>query len=224
MNRTIGLIGPLLALVLFGIFYLPILSRFLPSGWLRLPLSPQIFFLVSALVILKLRKATFSEIGLAKTGWARHVGLGLVVGLSPVALTLLLSLLLTKLHGLHPFLPRPIFGGAPFPGTIQPYDLVTLLLLAPICEELFFRGVLFKALGENYSTWLTVVGSALIFMGAHGKLGYGPFILGLLSGVLVVKTRSILPCVVFHIIANAYGPVMITWFPNLYRYVAFFYS
>jgi membrane protease YdiL (CAAX protease family) len=224
--KRIGLVPPFVALVLFGLLYhFPIPARWIPrSGWGRLPFSPQLFFLVASGIILAIRRIPWRETGLSRNGAGRNLAIGVFLGSLPVALALGAGLLLTEVNAVLPFLPRPIFGGAPLDVSILPYDLVTLLLLAPICEEIFFRGILLRAIREDYPAWIAVVASALIFMGGHGKMAFGPLALGLINGIVLLRTGSILPGIAFHSIANAYGPVMILWFPNLYRYLQFLYS
>jgi membrane protease YdiL (CAAX protease family) len=225
MSNSIGLTAPFFSLVIFGFLYLPILSRFLPGpGWLRLPFSPQVFFFLSSVVILRVKRLRFADIGFSKDRWLKRSGFGIAIGFIPVAAVLLLALLLTQIDGIHPFLKRPLFGGAPLENGIRAYDLATLLLLAPISEEIFFRGILFRGLRENYPTWIAVVASALIFMGGHGRLAFGPLALGVINAIVVLRTGSIVPGMLFHSIANAYGPVMVFWFPNLYRYLQFLYQ
>ena len=218
MTPKFGLALPFSALIVFAILYLPFLSRFLPSNpWVRMPFSPQIFFLVSTLAIMKLRKLSRSDIGFSPDKAFKNIWLGFGVGCVPVALVLVAGLVLTALK-------RPIFGGDPLNTAIPVHELVTLLLLAPICEELFFRGILLRSLREHYPSWLAVFGSALLFMGSHGHLALGALVLGIITALLPLRTGSIVPGIVFHAVANAYGPVMVAWFPNLYRYLSFFYS
>jgi membrane protease YdiL (CAAX protease family) len=224
MNRTVGFNLPLLALVLFGILYLPPLRRFLPAdGWVRLLVSPQVFFLGASLIILRVRKLSFREIGLSRDSVLRHLRTGTLLGIAPAALTLLVALLLTAIDTFHPFLTRPLFGGDPLPWRILGFHLVSLLVLAPFCEELFFRGILLKSLREQYPAWIAVAASSLLFMGAHGSLAAGPLILSVVNCVVVLRTGSILPGIVFHAISNAYGPLMTAFFPNLYRTLSFLY-
>jgi uncharacterized protein len=222
--NSVGLIAPVSALVVFGLIYLPAVKYFSPSSsWIRMPFSPQIFFLLASIVILRFKRIGWREIGLSGEKLGRRIGLGFWIGLSPVVVTLLLVFLMTWVDSIWPFLRKPLWGGGPLRSTLATSDLVTLIVLAPICEELFFRGILLRGLRESYPAWIAVAGSALIFMGGHGWLAIGPLVLGIVNGIVVLRTGSLLPGIVFHAIANAYGPVMIRWFPNLYDYLSFFY-
>lgn len=224
MNPRVGLAAPFVAVAAFAVVYLPISTHFLPAhGWFKLPFSPQSFFLISTLVILRVRKLPFAGIGFSKVHALKNTRLGILLALIPVGITLAAAWVLTETDSFFPFLKRPIFGGEPSAAQVQVYQLVTLLLLAPIAEEFFFRGILLKALREHYAAWLSVIGSSLIFMGAHGHLALGPLVLGVINAILMLRTGSIIPGMVFHAVANTYGPAMLTWFPNLYWHLEFFY-
>jgi membrane protease YdiL (CAAX protease family) len=201
------------------------LAGLFPSqGWSRLCLSPQLFFLVAVLLIRKIRKFSFQEIGLSGRDLPKKAGIGFLLGWIPVIVVLAAAFLATWVDTLHPFLPRPIFARGLLPGSLPDGPrMVTLLLLAPISEELFFRGVLLKGLREHYPDWLAVAASALVFTAAHGSLAAGPMVLGLVNGFIVVRTGSIVPGIVFHTISNTYGPAMAAWLPNLVSYLRFLY-
>jgi membrane protease YdiL (CAAX protease family) len=84
--------------------------------------------------------------------------------------------------------------------------LLGSVLLAPVFEELIFRGLLYGSLRASLSWPLAAIGSALVFGLAHG---YGPtgFLSVLLSGLLWAwvyeRTGSLLPCIVAHVVNNA---------------------
>ena len=86
------------------------------------------------------------------------------------------------------------------------------VLLAPLLEELFFRGVLFRALRQafgsdasRYSTALAVVTSAVLFALAHGEpLQFaGLAFLGVVLAIMVQRTARIVPSVITHASFNA---------------------
>ena len=89
---------------------------------------------------------------------------------------------------------------------------VMSVLLAPLLEEMFFRGVLFRALRQalgsdasRYSTALAVVISAVLFALAHGEpLQFaGLAFLGVVLAVLVQRTARLVPSVITHASFNA---------------------
>lgn len=90
--------------------------------------------------------------------------------------------------------------------------LVFSVILAPLLEEIFFRGVVCKkllALGEGYA----VVLSAAFFALCHGnffQLFYA-FVVGCFFGFIYVKTGRLIYTVLLHITVNFIGTVAVTW-------------
>lgn len=96
--------------------------------------------------------------------------------------------------------------------SMAPTSLAALLLvclLAPVLEELLFRGLILRGFLARYPRWPAIVGSALLFGAAH--LNIYQFFVGLLIGVplgwLYERTRSLLPCIALHAAYNG----SLTW-------------
>jgi uncharacterized protein len=85
-----------------------------------------------------------------------------------------------------------------------PGALVTVCLLAPVLEEMLFRGVILRSFLSQYTRWQAIVGSAVLFGFAH--LNLYQFMAGLLTGVLLgwlyERTRSLIPCIALHAAYN----------------------
>jgi len=193
-------------------------ARVLPKeGVASLFVSPQAYFILASLLLWKVWDISWEELGLTTRRWRRDVLLGASMGMVPIILTLL------GMASWPLFSAKPIWGGEPLPFEFSASHLVILWALAPISEELFFRGFVLRALCSTYPALIAVVFSAVMFMLVHGGFAPGPLILGLVTAPVVLRTRSILPAIVFHAISNLYVPVMLVWFPNLYRQLAFFF-
>ncbi|MEB3308137.1 MAG: CPBP family intramembrane glutamic endopeptidase [Cyanobacteriota bacterium] len=93
--------------------------------------------------------------------------------------------------------------------TGDPLALATLattaVLLAPLFEEMLFRGVLLPVLGKRWGMGWGVVVSALTFGLAHLSLGelMPLFLLGTALGWLRVSSGRLAPCVLMHSLWNA---------------------
>jgi membrane protease YdiL (CAAX protease family) len=83
--------------------------------------------------------------------------------------------------------------------------LIPAVLLAPVCEELLFRGVLCEGLSRRYGNLIGIAASAALFALAHWHWLRLPgcFAFGMLTGVLQRRTGSILPCIAIHAGHNA---------------------
>ncbi len=82
--------------------------------------------------------------------------------------------------------------------------ILKVTIIAPIIEELIFRGIIMHGLMRNYSKFTAVFVSALMFALFHLNPWQFPatFILGLLLGFLMLRTRNILLCILGHAINN----------------------
>lgn len=100
--------------------------------------------------------------------------------------------------------------GTPLPtaafSSSMPHNLFQFLtlsfctvIIAPLCEELIFRGFLLKPL-RKYGDFTAVLVSAVIFALFHGnvdQLAYA-LISGIFLGIIAVRSNSILPSIILH--------------------------
>jgi membrane protease YdiL (CAAX protease family) len=88
--------------------------------------------------------------------------------------------------------------------------VLKIVVIAPITEELIFRGIIMHGLMRNYSKFTAIFVSALMFALFHLNPWQFPatFVLGLLLGILMVRTRNIYLCILGHAINN--GLVLIS--------------
>lgn len=82
--------------------------------------------------------------------------------------------------------------------------ILKVVIIAPVVEELIFRGVIMHGLMRNYSKFTAVFVSALLFALFHLNPWQFPatFVLGLVLGILMVRTRNIFLCILSHAINN----------------------
>ena len=89
------------------------------------------------------------------------------------------------------------------------FTILATVVLAPITEEVIFRGLIFSRLERAMRGWLAAVLSALAFGLCHGQpawMAYA-FVLGLVFAFLRLRTGSILPSMLAHFIFNGISPV-----------------
>ncbi len=96
----------------------------------------------------------------------------------------------------------PIFGGG-----IKGLILALLLgaVVAPVAEEVFFRGFLYAGARKVWGTTLGAVISAAVFAVVHVFPGVLPpiFIMALIFALIYEQTQSIWPCIILHGAVNA---------------------
>ena len=130
--------------------------------------------------------------------------------LLPMALTVIGTfILLTEINNLLlNFLPPP----ASLTSYVQSLVcasrwgmIIAVVVVAPVIEELLFRGLILRGFLSHYSTRKAILASAIIFGLFH--LNPWQFIGATTWGILFawwfIQTRSILPCVFGHALVNA---------------------
>jgi len=100
-----------------------------------------------------------------------------------------------------------------------------ICMLAPLMEEVVFRGAIIRALREwllkrcsaTSAQWWAICVSAVCFACAHFNPAQIPhaLIVGVLLGWLFVKTGSIVPGLIIHWVNNSMAYVMANLFPTL---------
>lgn len=91
-------------------------------------------------------------------------------------------------------------------------SILTLSVVAPLTEELFFRGLLLKGLLGVHPRRTSMVVSALFFALFHLNPWQflGAFVAGLFFAWLFVRYGSVLPCVLAHALNN-FIPILVTY-------------
>ena len=83
-------------------------------------------------------------------------------------------------------------------------NLLLLGVIPPICEELIFRGVIFKGLRNNFSKWASILLTALLFALMHQSVTQFvyPFMLGIVLTTLMEQTGNLLYPIILHLFNN----------------------
>jgi membrane protease YdiL (CAAX protease family) len=160
-----------------------------------------VYLIIFGLFLWIARGLTWDQLGIRRPrpSWPRAIGLGAGIF---VAVFIAESLLEPLLHpsreqGLAPTRWEPSRAGA------FALFAFSVVLLGPLVEELLFRGLGFGLL-SRYGTARAVVGTATAFAFWHGLVDAWPplFIFGLGIAILRLRTRSILPGLLFHAFFN----------------------
>lgn len=101
-----------------------------------------------------------------------------------------------------------------------PAGYLAIGILAPLAEELVFRGAILRTLLQLFNGkqhWAAITISALIFGALHMNLAQfvHAFALGLLIGWMYYRTDSIVPGVVLHWVNNTVAYVMFNLMPQM---------
>ena len=99
-------------------------------------------------------------------------------------------------------------------GLSTPWPLfVTIVLIAPVVEETFFRGFVFAGLRSRDHWRKAAVISAALFSAAHMELTFfiPGFALGLLFAYLYQRSDSVWPGMIVHALMNAPAVTLAYW-------------
>lgn len=146
--------------------------------------------------------------------WAGGVVAGVLlgaVGFAAINLGLsgLITRVVTEAGGEVPAVQESLLDAAVQADLRIPF-LLSVVVLAPLSEELIFRGVLLPALGRRLPQWLAVVASAVAFGAVHLQSDLSAYLLlgtltgtlGLLLGALRVWTKSLAAPIAAHAVFN----------------------
>lgn len=84
--------------------------------------------------------------------------------------------------------------------------IVTVVVIAPLVEEILFRGIILRGLAMRYRPWTAILLSSLLFTIIHLNpyQFFSTMVLGLALGWVFLRTGSLWPCIFGHAIFNGY--------------------
>lgn len=109
----------------------------------------------------------------------------------------------------------------------SPWGYLSIALLAPVAEELVFRGAIQKTAVRYYegkfgktnrAHWVAIVISAALFAAIHGNPAQIPhaLLVGLLLGWLCYRSGSIIPGIIVHWVNNSAAFLLCHLYPRSY--------
>ncbi len=67
---------------------------------------------------------------------------------------------------------------------------IALVVVAPVAEEIFFRGIVYNAWLREFGVWRAIIGSAALFALIHGSIFVIPAIFGLGIALALLYRRT----------------------------------
>jgi membrane protease YdiL (CAAX protease family) len=200
-----SLIVFLLALPVVGF----VVVRFLPDQEMMTVLGAffAIGLLAVAVAVAPLGRAAPPALGLRPANWKYAVfgALG----------TLALSVAVSQL-GIEPQGMKQVIEVVREPRQLI-VSLLLLAVLAPLVEELVFRGLLYGWVAGRWGSVAAWIVSSLAFAAAHYEPAHIVLVLplGLLFGWLRRRTDSLLPSLFSHIVNNGFALLAAVYLPNV---------
>ena len=202
----------LLTLILFSYFFIcfPLAqiyfkdSFFLHSYW-------TLFFFALTLTVLSFSgRLSFSQLGLSSPN-SRNISFGLVIGIFPVVVVVVLDLLLLK-TGLA---ENDLFSGAEFRESPN-LSIIYLLLdgvINPVVSQIFITGYALNILAKRND--LAISGNGILYATMSFNWGIGCLGLGMISAALLRFSGSIIPAVFFAIGCSTAKLLILMSYPRI---------
>ncbi|MGN1208011.1 MAG: lysostaphin resistance A-like protein, partial [Christensenellales bacterium] len=177
----------------------------------------QISFLIAYFAITKTRKISFGEIRHKKLGFKQILILLLISFCCLFLISPIINVydsFIVSLGIKEQTLPISLNSPLNFV-----YLIFTMGILAPISEELLFRGIILQGL-ENKGTKNAVLLSGLMFMIMHLSLHQTiyQFLLGVIMALIVIYTQSIFASIFVHFVNNSVVLFINYINPNMFDY------
>jgi len=175
------------------------------DGFLGAALSTAVALLALGYVrTIRAGLVSAAELGVRRDGLGRLVATGVAGGLALFALSGAVQLLLQKVG-----IRQTQLEGFAWIRSLSPSSFLLILVaasvVAPVAEELFFRGFVFQSYARRYGPRVAALLSSLLFAALHLNLqALVPiFVMGLFLAWLYWRTHSLLPGIVAHGFNNA---------------------
>ncbi len=180
----------------------------------------ELVYLVPVLVVLLFKKAKWGVLGLRRFS-LKNLALGVGMLFAAYFIIIIHNLTLIALD----IAPQGEYIAQIFGMDIELWVLgLSVMVIAPITEEIFFRSFIFGGLAGKYGWKKAVFISAFVFGAAHMQLvSFIPtFLVGLVFAYLYQRSKSVIPGMLLHFTVNAFGFVTIylaTLFQNGFPFV-----
>lgn len=209
---VVGVLGGLLALFAPWFLLTPLFAAvfpYMPVGSnVKVALATGVAMVAGFGIIaaaLMAYNRTFKDIGVGKLR-LKHAGYAFVALLLYIATSLTLHTVVQAVFGEH--FKADEVQDLGYSSALQGFELaaafVCLVVIAPITEEIIFRGFMFKGIRRHLPFVVTALAVSGIFGLVHGQwnVGLDVFAMSMISCYLVEKTRSLWPSIFLHVLKN----------------------
>lgn len=97
------------------------------------------------------------------------------------------------------------------------WAMLTTLVMAPILEEVLFRGIIQEVITREYGRIWGILFASFLFGLAHMPVyqqAVNAFFVGIILGYIYYKTDSLIPVIIIHALNNAIAYIMMTLFDD----------
>ncbi|HZW04955.1 MAG TPA: type II CAAX endopeptidase family protein [Anaerolineaceae bacterium] len=199
----------LLYLLVFCLQLSNLLFATLLPQYVRLILNEALFVFLPAYLFLRITRQPVAErVGWRWPGW-KAAALALLTGAGLYPLGVVSAAVLQQVLGYTSLVtPADIIPTTALTGVLA---IIAYAVMAPLCEELLFRGVIQPVYAQKGARW-TVLFTGLLFILFHLSLlqGLSIILLSLALGYVYHRTRSLPASILTHFGANGLAALVLT--------------
>lgn len=98
-------------------------------------------------------------------------------------------------------------------GAVSVSMWISVVIMAPLVEELTFRGFMYTRLKQGMAKWIAILLTSLVFGIVHGTMIWAiyTFVFSLCLLFIFERTNSLWGCILYHMAFNFVGAAMSTW-------------
>ena len=169
-----------------------------------------IFSILTFFIVAKIRKKKFAESASLKKFKPATVA-PIVIG--GIAFNFAISYLMNLIPFPQAWIDSYEASSSELLGNVGIALWIAVVIMAPLVEELTFRGFMYTRLKQGMPKWIAVVLTSLVFGIVHGTIIWAiyTFVFSLCLIYIFEKTKSLWACILFHMSFNIVGAVMSTW-------------
>lgn len=167
-------------------------------------ISGLLTLVILALFFLLRHKNPLKESGVLATRWRYVARAAAATPLLQAAVSLVLGLLPEEWMESYAEASAPLNQT----GVLM---VIATVVIAPVVEELIFRGLILSRLARAMPSWLAALLSSLVFGLCHAQavwIAYA-FVMGLIFSYMTLSSRSIWPSLAAHFLFNALGQLSV---------------
>jgi uncharacterized protein len=183
------------------------------AGGVVVTASQQMALLLPVAIYVRRTRGSLAPLGLRRGGWrAADVFAGIGAGLGAVvAGTIVIVITITIVHAITGNEPS---SSTALDDTTGPWLIMNALmavLLAPVCEEVYFRGFLFQGLrGRMRFIWAALLsGSFFAFVHVEPIRFFGLAVMGLILASVFERRRTLVSSMAAHATVNVVAVVLL---------------
>ncbi len=104
---------------------------------------------------------------------------------------------------------------------VSPIIIISIVLFAPLLEEIVFRRILFGGIYQKTNFWIAAIVSALIFAAMHNEFEHLLMYMapGLIFSYLYYRTKRLLTPMIAHLLLNGFVVIAQLKFDDIQKYL-----